>query len=261
MKMKWLLLSLLMIITVSLKAENKQLFYYLKVSTTNVEVQCYINGFPVYEIKTTGTVINQVPVNLALIGKNNTLKIVAKPTGDNAFVNGDIVPYKGGEMVGTDDDREGVLSFEFSTENESIKTFEFNNDRYDYSDILINTPKIEDEERLKDYAIELVAMVERRDTENLLEQLRPKIEDYAKAYTVESDIMIQNMRQVLNENIFTMKREKVQREDIELVSHCDGRLWELRQNGHPLIYRETENGSEQMEVYVGEIDGMLRIVR
>ena len=56
-------------------AEEKPVFYYLKIATNNVSVACFINGFPVYTYSGTTEMVNQIPVNLSLIGKNNELKI------------------------------------------------------------------------------------------------------------------------------------------------------------------------------------------
>jgi len=260
--MKYLtLLTLLFFGLCAQASDNNQLFYYLKISTANVKVQCFVNGFPVYEIKTDGEVMNQVPINLALVGENNELKIIAKPLSDNAFIGGSIALYGGGDIVSSDDDKEGVLTFNFNIEDKTTKTFTFNNDRFDFSDILTNTPVIDDEDRIINYAVEILAMIERRDTKALLEQLEPKISDYAESFSVEKSLMVENMKMVLNESVFFMQRDKVQRGDIKPEAHCGGRVWELRANGHPLIYTINEETAQQMEIYVAEVDGVLRIVR
>jgi len=262
MKNKWLLVVLLFV-SLGVKAqETEQLFYYLKVSTANVEVNCYVNGFPVYDISSHGQVINQVPINLALIGKGNELEVVAKPLGPNAFVSGGISPYGGGEMVSSDDERSGVLKFDFRADKEVRKTFEFDNERYDYSQVLVESPVIRDIERLRDYGVKLQALIAQKKNKELIDEMKPKIEATAIAFSVEPSIMYENMQQVLSDNIFTTNWQKVERQEIVPKSFCKGKVWELSTaDNKPLIYAEEDGGSTQMAIYVAEVDGELRVVR
>lgn len=263
MKYKSLLFLLLFSASAYAQDDEPQLFYYLKVSSSNAEIYCYINGFPVYDIKSDGMISNQIPVNLALIGKGNVLKIVAKPIGDNAFVSGGISSYSGGEMVSTDDDRLGVLQFEFRMDKPETRTFEFDNERFDYSKSLTIVPVITDEAALIDYGLKIQSLIKLKKDKKLIEEMTPKIEDTAKAFSVDASIMYENMKQVLQSNIFATPWQGVSREEIVPVSYCDGKVWELTQkDGKPLIfYQESEDSYSSMKIFVAEVDGKLRVVR
>ena len=55
-----------------------------------------------------------------------------------------------------------------------------------------------------------------------------------------------------------------ERDDIELVSHAGGRLWELRRPGGPeLIATEPDGGGAQfaIDIFVGRVAGELKVVR
>ncbi|MEP2772480.1 MAG: hypothetical protein ABJH05_10040 [Fulvivirga sp.] len=257
-------ISILILVSCSAMAQNEeQLFHYLKVSSANAEVSCYLNGFPVYDIDSEGMISNQTPVNLALVGENNVLKIVAKPLGDNAFVSGGISTYGGGEMVSTDDNREGQLQFEFKMEEPTIKTYEFDNERFDYSASIQSVPVLNDEEALKDYALKIHSLIKLKKSKRLIEEMTPKLEDTAKAFSVDANIMYENMKQVLQSNIFATPWQGVSREEIVPVSYCDGKVWELTQkDGKPLIYyQESEDSYSSMKIFVAKVDGKLRVVR
>jgi len=240
----------------------KQLFYYLKVTTTNVEVNCYINGFPVYEIKESGELTNQIPVNLALIGEGNELQIVATPLGEEASVSGGISPYAGGDIVSTDDDKKGVLDFEFVVPEPIKKTFTFDNDRFDFSHQLMDVPEIHDEKSLKAFGKQLLEWIKAKKTKALVEAMMPKIEATALAFSVDQQIMIDNMKNVLSESVFKLPVQQVTEADIDPRPYCNNRVWELKtKSRHPLIYAEEEGGSMSMAIYVAKIDGQLRVVR
>lgn len=261
MKTKWL--SLFILLALHVKAQDmKQLFYYLKVNTTDVEVNCYINGFPVYDIKESGELTNQIPVNLALIGKGNELQIVATPIGEGASVSGAISPYAGGDIVSTDDDKEGVLDFELAVSEPITKTYTFDNERFDFSGQLVDVPEIDDVQALKAYGKQLLEWIKAKKTKALVEAMMPKIEATAQAFSVDQKIMTDNMKNVLNESIFKLPVQQVKEEDIQPTPYCNNRVWELKtKSGHPLIYAEEEGGSMSMAIYVANIDGKLRVVR
>ncbi len=140
MKYVWIFLFF----SVSLFAQEKPVFYYLNITTYNAEVKCFINGFPVYTYSGTSEMSNQIPVNLSLIGNNNVLKIVASALGTNARVSGGIAPYDAGEVVSTDDEKSGVLTFEFAVDKENARNFNFDNERFNFSYSIASTSMIDD---------------------------------------------------------------------------------------------------------------------
>ncbi|MTI21514.1 hypothetical protein E1176_10835 [Fulvivirga sp. RKSG066] len=263
MRKNWLVVALIGLSIVATAQEKEQLFYYLKVSSANVSINCYINGFPVYEIDNEGQVTNQIPVNLSLIGKDNILTIEAMPEGENAFVKGNIAAYGGGEMVSTDDNKQGIVSFDFMVTDSVGEEFKFDNEQFDYSATIKHLPPITDIDELKEYGVKIQALIGAKKTKKLIEEMSPKIEDTAEAFSVDASIMYENMEQVLANNIFNTQWQKVEREQIVPVSYNDGKIWELTLEGDkPLIYaEEADGGSAFMKIYVARIDGQLRVVR
>lgn len=207
--MKVLLCSILACIALAATAqEEEQQFYYLKITSNNCELYCFINGFPVYDVVSHGQMANQIPINLTLIGKGNRLSVKAKPIGSNASFHGSIATYKGNEVVSTDDKKAGALSFKSDISEEADLTYNFDNKRFDFSKVLLESPVMEDSSRLIDYAMKLKAWVNNNDTDALLNQMSPKINDYAAAYSVSSDLIKESMKQSFNSDIFKIEWEE-----------------------------------------------------
>ncbi|WP_185113947.1 hypothetical protein [Fulvivirga imtechensis] len=240
----------------------EQEFYYLRVSSNSAEVVCLLNGFPVYDISTEGQVANQLPVNLALIGKGNKLLILIKSLGDNAFVKGSVTLYKSGEVVSSDDERKNVVEFTIDASKEQERLITFDNEQFDFSEVILRSPVINDTSQLIEYALKLKSWVKNHDIEKLLEHMSPKVRDYALSYSVEEEIIRESLKQSFTGDMFNMEWEEVSREDVIPVSYCEGRIWELTTSkGHPLFYSENEEGHTSLPVYVAEINGEMRVVR
>ena len=262
MIMKWFLLLSLNLYATAPDQAMEQQFYYLKVSSNSAEVVCLLNGFPVYDISSEGQVANQLPINLALVGAGNRLLILTKSLGDNAFVKGSIALYKSGEVVSADDERENVVEFTIDASKEQERLITFDNKQFDFSDVLLKSPILQDTVQLIDYALKLKSWVQNHDIDKLLEHMAPKVRDYAISYSVEEDIIREGLKQSFTGDMFNMEWEEVPREDIIPISYCEGRVWELTTSkGHPLFYSENEEGHTSLPVYVAEVNGELRVVR
>lgn len=247
----------------SLSVQNmEQEFYYLKVSSSNAEVTCLLNGFPVYWISSKGQVANQLPVNLALTGKDNKLLVFVKALDENATVKGSVALYKSGEVVATDDERANVAEFTIDASREQERQITFDNEQFDFTEIIKNTPVVTDTALFREYGMKLKAMVDQRDIDKLLEHMAPKVRDYAVAYSVPEETIRESLKQSFTGDMFNVAWDEVRSEDITPVAYCDGRIWELTTlSGHPLFYAATEEGEISLPVYVAEVNGELRVVR
>ncbi|MDQ2656801.1 MAG: hypothetical protein M3Y60_05220 [Bacteroidota bacterium] len=56
-----------------------QQFFYLHITAVDCEVNCLLNGFPVYQVDAEGEIRNQIAVILYLVGKNNKIDIIVRP--------------------------------------------------------------------------------------------------------------------------------------------------------------------------------------
>lgn len=263
MILNWFFVLAICVSSISFAQDMEQQFYYLKISSNNAEIHAYLNGFPVYNINSEGQITNQVPVNLALIGKDNRLLIKTAPLGDNAMTSGSIALYKGSEVVSTNDQKEPIVSFEIDIVKPENRVFTFDNDRFDFSKVLIDSEPLDDTSALADYAMKLRGWVNQKDIQALLEQMEPKIDDYAEAYSVSADVIRQSLQESFTSDLFNVDWQEVKREEIVPVPYCDGRMWELTVSSdhRPLFFSETEEGSTALQVYVASINGELRVVR
>ncbi len=158
--MKYLLILLFIFSYTISFAQEKPVFYYLKIATNDVSVKCFINGFPVYNYSGTDETANQIPVNLSLKGKNNILKVIATPLGVAATVSGGISSYTADDIVSTDDTKAGVVAFDFVVEKETTKDFNFNNERFDFSKSIASQSGSTDEKALIAYGMKILELCE-----------------------------------------------------------------------------------------------------
>jgi hypothetical protein len=252
----------LILFSVVASAQQEQAFYYLKVTSNDVSVNVFINGFPVYDINSDGEVSNQVPVNLALIGKGNVVTVNATPLGDEGRVSGGVALYKGGDIVSTDDNKPGQLEFEFEVKEEVEKTFSFDNDIFDFKSTLAETPVLKDLSALREYGESFLRLMKSKNTKAVLEEMTPKIEDTAVAFSVETFFVHNSLEQMLESSIFKLPITQLKKNQINAVPYCGGRVWELTDaDGKALIYVKQSDGTMSMQVFVASINGKLRVVR
>ncbi len=137
----------------------------------------------------------------------------------------------------------------------------------DFSKIFEEAPVISDTARVKDYAVRLRDLLRAGDAEALYRQMRPSISEETGWFKV--------TREGSREAALTHIREEwmgdsggyrtdFPRSKIRLRRWSGGRVWELYvigPTGERRAFFSEGPGAAHLEVYVGEIDGQLRIVR
>jgi len=134
----------------------------------------------------------------------------------------------------------------------------------DFSRIFEEAPRLPDtpatRERLKDYAMHLRDLIAQKDTAALVEEFRPAIEGRYQTGTrlSRSEFMQANRQAVVVENAvldFT-------RSDLRVQRWCEGRVWHIwrEEATHRGLFQDSSGGGIG-KIYVGEIDGELKVVR
>jgi hypothetical protein len=134
----------------------------------------------------------------------------------------------------------------------------------DFSRIFEEAPRLPDRpatrERLVGYAMRLRDLMAQENTSALLEEFRPAIEDRFEAlsFSDREKFMQQNREALVLENPVL----DFDREDIQLRSWCDGRVWQLiREGAKNEGLLQEPSGTGRGKIYVAEIDGELKVVR
>lgn len=239
-------------------------FFYLQVTAVDCDVTCLLNGFPVYEVRAEGELVNQVPVNLYLIGKNNKLDITLKPhAGKQGRVEASPYLYDAGDVVSSDDAQPDRRVFTLETSGEEKRSvFSFDNERFDYAHVLVDAPVVSDENALRAYAATLIRSIQAKDVESLLKEMHPKVRDYAASFSAPEEALNESLRGQLAEMLGNANLRKASAEEITFTPYCDGRVWALRINPDvPFFYIKDEESEMALEVFVGMQEGRLKIVR
>jgi len=133
----------------------------------------------------------------------------------------------------------------------------------------VEAPVIEDTAALKDFAMRLRTAVIERDYETLFNALKPKYVDYNAAYPGRA----KEDRRAWFENLF---QEHIyskglsmdfDREDLKLQKWAKGRIWEVNvDRGEALgdefvLTKMGQKGRSFMDIFVGKVDGELKVVR
>ena len=134
----------------------------------------------------------------------------------------------------------------------------------DFSKIFEEAPRLEDtpatRERLKDYAMHLRELMARKDTAALVEEFRPAIEGRYRTGTSmsRSAFMEANRQAVVVEDVVL----DFSRSDLRVQRWCGGRVWHIwrEEATHSGLFQDPSGGGIG-KIYVGEIDGELKVVR
>jgi len=237
-------------------------FYHLEVDSDNVEFTCYLNGVPVYMAEDEQTANVSLPVHLYMVGKDNKLKIEAEAIDNSraGIIKAQVVAYQQGEIVTTDAEKTGETNIEMEVADKVTKEILFNNDKYDFSAVLVNGDKLS-EEQVLEYAKELTTYKEVADAAGFVGEMELKIQDYSSSYPYTANQMRAGLTQQFEQSFFKEKSEAVALDRISVIGYNDGGIWEIRIDGVEFLTYNEDGGSMQMPVYVASVNGTMSIVR
>lgn len=243
--------------------------YHLEVEARFCVVKGILNGFPIYDVDGSNPVIFSKPINAALVGKDNSLNFIissVKPW-DLDFeysIKGSIKQYTSGlQMTGPD---QGQTIAEFNYQNLPAAVLNFNNEKFDYSSLFYQNPKIEDKEALISYAKYLKEILQQRNFTLILAEFDPKLSAYSVAYSLDKEVLVKQFQDYLTDKFFYNNPIlNFANEEIYLRSWCDKRVWEIGIGPEFNPFMQTEPNEEGFEyitrVFVSTVENTIKVVR
>jgi len=247
--------------------------YHLNVRLVACEARVFINGFPVEHIDARAAPRESAPpINLCLTGAYNRLDAeihFEHEASEQVAVEGEILRFEKGDVVGPgagdpvlswslprqlrDQPSPWVFSEQFSTVD--APSFEHR---------LRAASQLRDEEAIRDYAMYVRELIARGMVDEFVEQMRPKLDDFARAFdepvtTFEADLR-EYFRTVLLPGASVLD---FSRSEVVPRPYCEGRVWELRRGTDDALITVPVDGGVvyRLPLYVGSHDGELEIVR
>ena len=128
---------------------------------------------------------------------------------------------------------------------------------------------IEDTSALKDFAMALRRNAEQRDFDGLYEAFKHKFEEYDEAYPSEApEDNREWFSNLLDEHYYSVgPLIDFEREDLELKKWAESRIWEVNVDREGNVSDKFflgavgEHGRWGMDIFVGTVDGELKVVR
>jgi hypothetical protein len=246
-------------------------YYYLDLSAINCIVQCKINRLPVYYLNAKFGTNFAKPINEVLIGKNNVLEIELFPFLENItehnmvpdyYVKGAIKIHVKGDISAPDTGEEII---KINIENQPFSKIYFNNETFSFKEIMLETVGFRDENKIKEYGIKLLNLLEGNKTEDLLEEFAPKFVDHAIAYYKEYDNLNEEFKEFIKTNYYPNSPiTDIKKEQIFLQSFADNKFWQIRVFPNEMLFRtepDIENDVYSMDIFVGMYKGDLKVLR
>lgn len=253
------------------KSEKQNPTYYLELKAKNCTVNCTLNGFPIYSFEAPYLSVFSKPINTALVGKNNVLKIDLTPIdtlkksenleSPTFGISGSIKLYAPDELVVAPENGSQILLIDQSMK---FSTYTFDNEVLSFKKIFNENEKIEDEIEIKNYAIKLVSLLKNKDTEGLLREFKPKLTDYALAFN-EPDNYSDDFKNFMNTEFLPAKPiVNIAVKDVQITPHCDKRIWKIGLlDGSSLFQTEKDENGDVfcIEIFVAKINNELKVIR
>ena len=246
-------------------AQKKQKFYQATYQMENVTGRILINGFVVTEMdgkNGTGTAV----LNPWLIGANELTAEAKKadPAKPAALTFG-VSEMQSGDMVSTTD--KGTLfsmeikNKDFSAKGQASATKQFKSD-LDFKEHLSQAGQAKEADVLA-YAQKLYALFVKKDAEGILREFEVKIKDYAQAFGATEAEVRAEMQSYLTGELFKLKLIAIKPGALRAVA-CGPtkKIWHVMNGKDELIKAKAPDGSTlQTEIYIGLLDGKLKVVR
>ncbi len=256
--------------------------YNIEITARVLRFVCTLNGFPVVEEFQEGHFFQAPPVNHLLVSGENSLVVsfvpplgVQEKTDDDApmweikvkkYAADEFSGSEGGEVIAVFTPKD-LLPLEqggSSTGGVSGKLL-FNADGHDFQSPLLVGVVLEDEEAIRNYGRNLLSLVEKEEIDSLVKAFAPKHKDFESAYFETPGVSKEEFSNYLSSMFFPGEpATKIALEMIGVKPWCEGRVWEVFiLPNSPLL---TTNGNDELpplsiRVFVGEVDGELKVIR
>ncbi len=243
--------------------QEKTKFYQLTYQVENVAGQITINGFVVTEMEgKTGN--GAAALNPWLIGDNELKAELKKadPSKPAEFAFG-LSEMVQGEMVSTTDKGKlfsvEVKNKDFGANGKATAAKKFKS-TLDFKRHLSDAGQAKESDVLA-YAQKIYALFAKKDAEGILRESEVKINDYSRAFGGVD--MKTELRRYLTEEVFKSKMEKLNPAALRAVAVGPTKnIWHVFNGNDELIKLKSSDGStSELAVYIGLLDGKLKIVR
>lgn len=244
-------------------SEEKTKFYQLTYQMENISGVISINGFALTEMKYksgNGTAV----LNPWLIGDNELTAEVKKadPAKPADFAFG-VSELEQGAIVSTTD-KGKLFSLElkdkdFSSDGKAVAVKKFKS-TLDFKRHLSEAGEAKKSDVLA-YAQKFYALFVKRDTDGILRESEVRINDYSKSFGGVD--MKTELRKYLKEELFKAKLNKLNPSKLRAVEvGPTKKIWHVYNGNDELIKAKSSDGSTfEMSVYIGLLDGKLKVVR
>ena len=243
--------------------QEKAKFYQMTFQTENVTGQITINGFVMTEMDgKTGN--GAAALNPWLIGENELKAEVTKvdPSKPAELIFG-VSVVEQGDIISTMD-KGKVFSLElknkdFSANGKASAAKKFKS-TLDFKRQLSEGGQAKESDILA-YAQKVYALFAKRDAEGILRESEVRINDYSKAFGGVD--MKTEMRRYLTEELFPAKLNMLNPAALRTVAVGPNKtIWHVFNGKEELISAKSPDGSIlEMRVYIGLLDGKLKVVR
>ncbi len=262
--------------------------YHLEVTVGGCNSCITLNGFPLLPMENLDRPDPQrfaPPVNELLVGDDNVLELRAEATRlssglmsrfEDLIFKAQLRCFRkdasGNVPPGSD---EVVASFTIPAEmvernrEEEIPLpvviqHRFASQGPSYRDLFLGAAAWSNTEALLDYAMVLRDLLLARNAAGFASHFEAKLEAYQIGYAQDEEQPVAGFTRFLSQDLMPAKPQDFTREDIEPISWCEGRVWELRQkSGAPLVVtgQDDDGASYALPVFVASLDGRLQVVR
>jgi hypothetical protein len=243
--------------------QEKTKFYQLTYQMENVTGRITINGFVVTEMEgKTGN--GSAALNPWLIGENELKAELKKadPSKAAEFAFG-VSELVQGDIVSTTDKGKlfslEVKNRDFSADGKASAAKKFKS-TLDFKRHLSEAGQAKESDVLA-YAQNIYALFSKKDAKGILRESEVKINDYSKAF--DGADMKTELRRYLTEELFKSKLNKLNPAALRAVAVGPTKnIWHVFNGNDELIKGKSSDGSTfELAVYIGLLDGKLKVVR
>lgn len=243
--------------------QEKTKVYQLTYQMENVTGQITINGFVMTEMNgTTGN--GTAALNPWLIGDNELKAEVTKadPSKPAELIFGVSVMEQGDIMSTTDTGKLFSLELknkDFGGDGQASAAKKFTS-AFSFKRHLAEGGQAKESDILA-YAQKIYALFAKKDAEGILRESEVRVNDYSKAFGGVD--MKTELRKYLTEELFPAKLNTLNPAVLRAVAvGPNKKIWHVFNGKDQLIKAQSSDGSElEMSVYIGLLDGKLRVVR